>query len=279
LCLLPITAGYFLSCTVSEPSKEIPLFTTSAETALSAEAMQKIIDDFRAMQPKEVTKNIEEGNPPGKEDFNINDYFNVLTHLSMEPGYVLDYIGLYDIGFGGRPIIYVRKKIDNPFSSFKAFESALNPKNITDNIFSFVSVVMGGNDLSDCKIRIDGSKEGFFEYIVLQEMGRQFYLSWHAHYDDATVICADSGLQKAIEEAETSFSERPLPEDVMRRIRYLKLEPTVTFDGDSAIVKITVFTKWGGFFRSVYTIDRNYPHEIKNIQGHKIIEYDCGVTF
>ena len=47
-----------------------------------AEELQKTVDTLKAIQPSRM--------PGKKEDmFDINDYFTVLSHLSMEPGWVL----------------------------------------------------------------------------------------------------------------------------------------------------------------------------------------------
>ena len=53
-------------------------------------------------------------------DFDVNAYFGVLTHLSVEPGWVIDYLYQAD-GMGGRPFIYARPADRAPYASFDEY--------------------------------------------------------------------------------------------------------------------------------------------------------------
>jgi hypothetical protein len=55
--------------------------------------------------------------------------------------------------------------------------------------------------------------------------------------------------------------------------------PAVLLSGDTAVVELVTFTKWGGFYRLIYTISREAPHTIIEIKKENILPYDCGVVF
>ena len=49
-------------------------------------------------------------------EFDPNQYFSVLTHLQMEPGYTLDYVYYYDF-MGGYPALYARPADQAPYQT------------------------------------------------------------------------------------------------------------------------------------------------------------------
>jgi hypothetical protein len=57
------------------------------------------------------------------------------------------------------------------------------------------------------------------------------------------------------------------------------IEPTVSLEESVAIVQFITFTKWGGFYRETYTIDRSFPHTIIDAKQDNLVPYDCGVAF
>jgi len=250
-------------------------------TSARLSGLQETVDAFRSLQPTSIPEHLEEYNcVKTGEEFDMNDYFTVLAHLSMEEGYVLDYVYLYDWGFGGRPVIYVREVNRDPFLNYEEFNEAMELEEQVDDVYEFVSLVMYGDDIAfDNKIRIDGTKEGFFEYVVLQLMGGQFYLYWHALYDDATIICDETGLEEVLEELSDWDDVDDLEPTQISDARKLTLQPIVEFKGDIAIVTVIVFTKWGGFIRDSFTISRDYPHTIIDRSWKVIIEYECGISF
>jgi hypothetical protein len=44
-------------------------------------------------------------------------------------------------------------------------------------------------------------------------------------------------------------------------------------------VQIVTFTKWGGFFRETYSLERPYPYTIMDVQVEELVAYDCGIMF
>jgi hypothetical protein len=57
------------------------------------------------------------------------------------------------------------------------------------------------------------------------------------------------------------------------------VQPVVAITGDTAMVKLVVFSKWGGFSRYSFTVNRNYPHTIVNFQSEDLLDYNCGIVF
>jgi hypothetical protein len=251
---------------------------SSQQYQLSKETVQKTMDAFLTVRPVVLPPKTEISNP--KALFNINSYFKVLKHLSMEPGYVLDYYMFGEDMFGSRPLIYVRKEGQSPISSYEEFEKWMQKQPDEDATYKFVSLVMEGDKsgLND-HIIVDGTTEGYFEYVLLNMMGGQFYLSWHANYDDATIISSTASLQKIIDEGEVFRDNQPYPESIQRKTRYLEPDVTVVFANSKVQVSVLCFTKWGGFIRRTFTINEKAPHSITNIKDNTQVEYECGVMF
>lgn len=64
------------------------------------------------------------------------------------------------------------------------------------------------------------------------------------------------------------------------KVRTLRnIVPVVALEGDTARVEVVTFTKWGGFYRYTYTIHREFPHTILDLEQENLVPYDCGVMF
>ncbi len=198
--------------------------------------------------PKELAKT---GKKQGGE-FDVSKYFDVLTHISMREGYVLDYV--YQTGdLGGFPMLYARS---------------------------------AGDVTSDTKwldyreyVEIKDLAQGYFEYVVMNIMGGQFYLSWHANYSDRQIVCNRKSVNDIISQINASDFGSKLNSSQQRKARAIKnIEPAVTLAEDRATVEIVTFTKWGGFYRLTYTISRKFPHTI-DVKEEELVPYNCGVMF
>jgi hypothetical protein len=238
---------------------------------------QEIVDSVKSLQPGSMpTGRVNDFNTNRtREDFNVNQYFSVLPNLTMEDGYVLDYVYLYS-GNGGKPFVYARQKAQESFDSYEKYS-----ENVKDSIstinpsIAFSSVMRGTPVVFVSKIKVDGTPEGFFEYIVLQMLGGQFYLWWHAGYYDVNIICDSSKLDDL---AGPTISSSEIPMDILQKARQLDFQPVIEIIEQTVNVKIIVFTKWGGFIRLTITINREYPHSIISIQQEQLVEYYCGIV-
>jgi len=190
------------------------------------------------------------------ERFEAKEYFAVLTHLALEDGYVLDYV-YYAPGSFGAPYLYAQREGEPALANYSEYQET--------NVENFLS-----------HIQVDGTAESYYELAVLSIMGEQFYLSWHAEYNDLEVVSSRERQEAIIERLEEKY--RPLTEEQVEAALQLDVTPRVEFEGDKVRVQILVFTKWGGFYEREYTIDRKFPHQMiyDDIQ---LIPYNCGIVF
>jgi hypothetical protein len=190
------------------------------------------------------------------ERFDANEYFSVLTHLAPEDGYVLDYV-YFAPGGDGAPYLYARRGDEPGFATYSAYQEA--------SAESYLS-----------HIQVDGTAEGYYELAVLSIMGGQFYLAWHFGYNDWEVVGSQERVEEIIEMLNEEYS--PLTKEQVEGALQLDVTPSVTFEGNKVRVQVLVFTKWGGFYERVFTIDRDFPHQMFD-NDIELIPYDCGMMY
>jgi len=188
--------------------------------------------------------------------FDVSEYFTVLTHLAPEDGYVLDYV-YFAPGGDGAPYLYARREGEPGLATYSEYEKA--------GVESYLS-----------HIQVDGTAQGYYELAVLSIMGGQFYLAWHFGYNDWEVVSSRERLEAIIEELNEKY--RPLTEEQVETVLQLDVAPRVKFKGNKVQVRVLVFTKWGGFYERIFTIDRDFPHQMKE-KKNQLIPYNCGVQF
>ena len=228
-------------------------------TAASVYSWQSTISAMDSLQSGEVPDHLlsEDAVRTGDE-FDVNDYFTVLTHLSMEPGYVLDYVYCYYDSFAGGPAVYARPVDTPPYRTCSEYEQSAQDTYLNH-------------------VQIDGTEEGFFEFVLLDVKGEQFYLWWHAGYHDTSIIVDPTRLESVLSETESFCSE--LPGSFRRDARRLTLDPIIQFSAGSVSVKVIAFSKWRGFMQKSYSIKRDFPHEIYDVSTEVLIPYRCPVVF
>jgi hypothetical protein len=193
-------------------------------------------------------------------EFDVMQYFSVLDHLSVQPGYVLDYAYHFD-GMGGFPRLYARPTNQAPYAT----ESELSAAGDIPGYLDFVQT--------------DDSPESYFQLALLSMMGSQFYLYWHADYNESQIVCSKADVTDIVASLNGDFG---YPISFIARIRAALLKdvgPVVTVSEQAVEVRVTTFTRWGGFFQQVFTINRSMPHTILNVQEINLVPYDCGVMF
>jgi len=206
----------------------------------------------------------EEGAVKRGTEFDVTAYFDVLDHLSMEPGYVLDYVYLFE-GIGGRPVLYARREGLPPFASYEDLVGVQGEQ--AEAYLSHIRVHTASE-----------SFDGYVQFVILAIMAEQFYLHWHALYNDTLPVCSTEAVDKVLESLDGSFGFPMSPAD-KTRARALDVEPRVSVDETTVRVRLVTFTKWGGFVEKRFTIARAFPHEILDVQSSPLLEYDCGVLF
>jgi hypothetical protein len=193
-------------------------------------------------------------------EFDPNRYFEVLTHLKMQDGFILDYVYSYQ-GIGGQPLLYARRVDEKPFQTETDFRAA-QPA-------SFLSAV-----------EADDTPEGYLQISLLALMGSQFYLFWHAGYNDSQILCGSSDIERIISEnAQSGFGMKMNEAQKLKARAISRPGPAVEIKADHVTVSMVLFTNWGGFIRRTYTINRASPHTILDVQNETLVEYNCGVMF
>lgn len=188
------------------------------------------------------------------DKWNINEYFKILTHLSMKEGYVLDWVYIFNSN-GGYPVIYTRPVDQAPFKNYEEWGEAYEAKTL-----------IGG------KIGVEDNEKGYFEYIVFNRIGGRFYIFWHSALDNWEIIC-----DKAVLDTwnHNSFHDN----DLIKKAKSLNFQPVIELQEKTAKVSIVTFNSWNGFRRETYVIDRQYPHNIIDTKYETILEYHANVTF
>jgi hypothetical protein len=253
--LLPLITFLFLvACQLLFP-------TASNRNGTVVPACADLVQAFRAVQPGSIPSTLLETGIKQGGEFDVNDYFTAFTHISMQDGYALDYVYQVD-SLGAYPILYAHPVDQAAYASTQDLPAGLE---ITDYL-SHVS--------------IDGTEQGYFEFVALALMARQFYLDWHANYNDTEIVCNEGDVSAIIEDINDGSFGLALDASQQVKARTMtNIEPLVRLTGDTAVVELIFFTKWGGFYRSTYTVNRSFPHAITDVKEENIVPYDCGIVF
>jgi hypothetical protein len=182
--------------------------------------------------------------------FDANDYFKVFNHLSMKPGYTLDYI-YHGNGSAAQPTLYARKIGSYPFTSLGQLPSSYN----------YLSY-----------LQPDDTEESYFQYVAMSLMGGQFYLFWHANLNDTRVVCTNELLDNIV-------ISNQLPAAVAKSARQINPAPEITLSNDTANVRVVTFTRWGGFKEELFTISRDPLHSFIKRDTKTLVAWNCGTTF
>ena len=220
-----------------------------------------VVTAVRTLQPADIPQSLLETGVKSGNEFDANDYFKVLTNISMQKGYSLDYVYQVD-GLGAYPILYALPDGQTPYQSF--------------------SEVPENTQLADFRehLEVEDVGEGYFELVVMQIMAGQFYLDWHANYNDTEIVCNANAVDAII--SDINDGDFGIPFDLSQQMKARgmeNIEPLVKLTDDLALVEVVVFTKWGGFYRWTYTISRSFPHKIINVKEENLVPYDCGIMF
>jgi len=220
-------------------------------------------------------------------EFDVMEYFSILPHLSMQEGYVLDYV-YWHHGGGAEPVLYTRKVTETCYETskeyekagglligsrenYRAFESLSvdDIENSKNNRYFLKAFITYCNAFLE-KIHIDDTEQGYFEFIVLKLLGPQFYLEWHANYYDDVLICSKRALHQVLEKNAVS-------DDVKEAAMDIDIRPRIHITPHEATVEVVVFTKWGGFLRERFVITREFPHTIHMKKPEDLVFYWCGI--
>jgi hypothetical protein len=210
--------------------------------------------------------------------FDPNSYFEVFEKLSMQPGYTLDFVYLND-GLGAKPVVYAHPVDEEPLSGYRDYLSWKNIKHPG----SF-AMIEGSDDYLEHVI-IEDTPEGYFQFVALSIVEDQFCLYWHALYNDTRIITSTSRAQSAFNryvrdtEGITNRWYLRNVKNVKEGIPGLDYTPTVEMRANRAIVRMIVFSEWGGFSELRVVISREFPHEILSWKSKSRLYFDSAVMF
>jgi hypothetical protein len=200
--------------------------------------------------------------------FDANRFFEVFDKVKLREGYSLDYV-YENLRLGGRPILFTREITSSPIVSIEEFRTKFPNSTYESNLIVHVE--------------FDKSPSGYFQFDVFNVAAHQFYLFWHALYNDLCFIFGRDQLEdvlRILEEARSSKENYRMQNDPDRRFDEsdIQLNPRVKLGGnDSARVTTVTFTAWGGLsYRHSYL---RWPNIIEKVEEELIAEYDCGLRF
>jgi len=168
--------------------------------------------------------------------FDVNRYFEAFDRLRMDDGYVMDYV-YCSTRQHGYPLLYARAKTNAPLPDVEAFEERFGRTTDGQSV----------NGAWIDRIRTDGSRGGFIQLAALRLVRDQFYLYWHANYNDTKILS--------------------------------RIPASVTYSKDTVSVALFVFSKWSGVARYVVSFKRSFPHEIVGERATVMVPYNCRVVY
>jgi hypothetical protein len=232
-----------------------------SRTGTIISAYSNIVAQISNLQSLSVPEHLLMSGKKRGDEFDVNQYFSALSHISMREGYTLDYVYQND-SLGGFPLLYARPVDQISYAS--------------------IADIPEGLELPDFQeyLEIEDTEQGYFEYVVMDIMANQFYLFWHANYNDTYIVCNRQQIYDIVTQINSGELGNTMDPAQQTKARTLRnILPVVQLTGDTAVVEIVTFTKWGGFYRLIYTISRETPHKIMDIKEENILPYDCGIAF
>jgi len=205
-------------------------------------------------------------------DFNVNSYFGVLDHLSMAEGYTLDWVyssagqaGTAPV-LGAKPFLYARRLDDARLRTFAEFTSKVPPP-LNDYSPTYLE-----------HVQPDGTEQSYLQLVLLELLGERFYLYWHAAYGDIAVVCDDAAIDGAIASQLYGY-ESPPPSLTRKAHRIKDIAPTVEVGQDTVRVQIVTFSRFEGFARQTFTINKAGSPRIAVVESEVLVPYDVGIFY
>ncbi len=251
-------------------TKTVPPTQTNTPTAEphATEAWQSEVDALRALtRSMTIPDNLlDEDATPDEDLFDPNLLLQPLGHLQLIPGYQLDFVYYYD-GNAGMPYLYARQ-INTP--ALESYEAYLDACDQADAV-----ILCNHKDA----ILTDGTEASYFQWILLHTMGEQFYLLWHANYNDREIIASNEALIKMVERYANISHGAVLTDQQISEALAIDPAPIVEIQNSTVSVSVISFTEWGGFYRTNYIISSDAPHYFMEIETENLVPYDIGIVF
>ena len=211
--------------------------------------------------------------------FNIAQYFSLFDKLILEEGYRLK-LCYVNYGKSGFPKIFSvkdDKQIDSTsiYSTlFYQLNDSINILNeeIYFNNYSFVDSLL--NPMNHLKI--EDSKKGYFQFLIIYLIGDNFALFWHSNYGNNSLILSKKSLDDILKSKNNFIN---LNNNQKNEAKKINPSPKITMKKDTCYIRIINFSPWKGFESVEYGINRKFPHKVKYLSCKILVEYDCGIMF
>jgi hypothetical protein len=231
---------------------------------------ESVVEKILQLQPKKIPEPLLQ-NPPirTEHDFNPNTYFTVLTRIGMKPEYVLDYVYHYMTRFAGSPCLYARRIDEKPLGSFHEYNKWAER-----------------NDLNSFLVA-DGSPDSFFQLTVFRRLAEQFYLYWHANYNDIRILTAPAEIEALISEANEEDFGKKFTDEQVEAMRAVDPRPAVHLGGYIAdfggfgdtVVTYYEFSKWSGLMQCKDFYVGQHTYDLIDTARLPKVEYHCGFCY
>ena len=196
-------------------------------------------------------------------EFDPNSFFTVLGLLSMEPGYALDYVYVYE-NATGLPYLYARPPEQASYRSISELTKATGLP-AADTRYNYLA-----------HVQVTDTEEGFFQFVVLYVMADQFYQYSSTHYNDTRLVLDTNNVTSALNTV-ADFGIK-VPGFIKNQALSINLTPVLKMGLDIVTIRLVTFTMWGGFFESIYTIQRNSPHKI-SVESTILVPYNIDIQY
>jgi hypothetical protein len=221
----------------------------------------RVVQKMKKLHPREIPDHLTHGKSvkTGNE-FDPNVYFTVLTNLAMKPGYVLDYVYQVD-SLGACPWLYARAAAEKPLASTIEYEDWQKKNDVLSYLVA------------------DGSPDSFFQLAVFQKLAGQFYLVWHANYNDIKIVTTPKQIEAIISGVDRNDFGMGFTDEEAESMIAIDPSPAVEISDDRASVTYCIFTKWGGFARLKEAYLLKPPHLCVEEDIVAEVQYDCGIHY
>jgi hypothetical protein len=187
----------------------------------------------------------------------------VLPHLHFPEGTILDY---YQCGteLGSYPKFYVRKEEEPRFPDNATAFSDARPAEVLDTVAP------------------EFSQEGVWELLLLEELGAQFGLRWHANYIMRKIIYNMEEFFSGKyfgKDNDCFFSPERLSGSDKTELLSWDVEPKVELTNGRAVVKYCIFAPFRGFFQVRRAVEFDPKLSIEKPQILEKVSYNCGILF
>ena len=235
--------------------------TDGSKLALSP--MAGILEEASACRRKEIPESLLVQNAPiVRGGIEVDSCLALFPRLSLEPGYVLDFVYDYQ-GIGGHPILYARLRDEASFSNLEEFRKRYPREHFLGSPDRFDPFYLE-------KIHADDTADGFLQLAMFVLTAEQFYVFSHALYSVVEPVLNSDTLLAIC---------KVLPEQLRKQAAAIDFQPRVDMGADAVCVEYVVFGEWIGFKRVSWTVHRVFPHKLLKVEEQLLLEHTNPIRF